>query len=71
MTHETNTSTYALLHARADFTLRAAADVVPADLWELLFVFPGSVGTTAAVICGKDSHVCGKGRLLNYFLYLP
>lgn len=36
------------------FTLRAAADVVPADLSELLYVLAGSVSTTAAVICDPD-----------------
>lgn len=43
------------LQSHAHFTLRAAADVVPADPSELLFVLAGGVGATAAVICHKQS----------------
>lgn len=35
-------------------TLCAAADVVSADLSELVFVLLGSVGATAAVICDRE-----------------
>ena len=45
-----NVSTNGFLQTCAHVTLRAAADVVPADLSERLFVLSGSVGATAAVI---------------------
>lgn len=41
-------------HAR--LTLRAAADVVPADLGEFLRLPAGGVGAGAAVVCGQPAE---------------
>lgn len=46
----THMLTSGALQTRAHFTLCAAADVILADLSQLLFVLTGSVRTTAAVV---------------------
>lgn len=62
-----NWHSQALFQVCADFTLCAAADIVAADLSELLYLLAGCVGMAASVICKKETNKKTGSVILELF----